>query len=87
MVDAASKPRYSVTMPTPPDPHFFTTFDGTRLAWREVGEGRPVVLIHGYFSDATTNWIRYGHAAAIAARGLPRHHARPARARRERQAA
>lgn len=51
------------------DPQFFTSFDGTRLAWRDMGEGRPVVLIHGYFSDAVTNWIRYGHAAAIAARG------------------
>jgi pimeloyl-ACP methyl ester carboxylesterase len=28
------------------------------------------VLIHGYFSDARTNWIRYGHAAAIAARAF-----------------
>lgn len=27
------------------------------------------MLIHGYFSDAYTNWIRYGHAAAIAAKG------------------
>ncbi|MDP1026328.1 alpha/beta fold hydrolase [Sphingomonas sp. KR1UV-12] len=53
-----------------PDPHHFTSFDGTRLAWREVGEGRPVVLIHGYFSDAWTNWLRYGHAAAIAAEGF-----------------
>src|SRR5258706_358771 len=34
-----------------------------------MGEGRPVVLLHGYFSDAITNWVRYGHAAAIAARG------------------
>lgn len=50
--------------------HYFQGFDGARLAWREVGEGRPVVLIHGYFSDAMTNWIRYGHAAAIAARGF-----------------
>lgn len=29
-----------------------------------------MVLIHGYFSDAVTNWIRYGHAAAIAAKGF-----------------
>jgi pimeloyl-ACP methyl ester carboxylesterase len=29
-----------------------------------------VVLLHGYFSDADTNWIRYGHAAAIAAKGF-----------------
>ena len=36
----------------------------------ELGEGRPVVLLHGYFSDAQTNWIKYGHAAAIAAKGF-----------------
>lgn len=50
--------------------YYFQGFDGARLAWREVGEGRPVVLIHGYFSDAVTNWIRYGHAEKIAARGF-----------------
>ena len=55
---------------TPPDPQYFNSFDGTRLAWRELGTGRPVVLIHGYFSDAVTNWIRYGHAEAIAAKGF-----------------
>lgn len=48
----------------------FASFDGTELAWHELGEGRPVVLIHGYFSDANTNWVRYGHAAAIAAMGF-----------------
>lgn len=54
-----------------PDPQLFSSFDGTRLAWYEMGDGagRPVILIHGYFSDAYTNWIRYGHAAAIAATG------------------
>lgn len=57
-------------MDTFPEPQFFESFDGTRLAWRELGEGRPVVLLHGYFSDAVTNWLRYGHAAAIAARGF-----------------
>lgn len=55
---------------SPIDPQFFDSFDGQRLAWREVGEGRPVVLIHGFFSDAHTNWIRYGHAAAVAAAGF-----------------
>jgi len=55
---------------SPIEPQFFDSFDGTRLAWREVGEGRPLVLIHGYFSDAFTNWIRYGHAALIASRGF-----------------
>lgn len=50
--------------------HHFTAADGTDLAWHELGEGRPVVLLHGLFSDAFTNWLRYGHAAAIAARGF-----------------
>ena len=50
--------------------HKFHSFDGAELAWREMGEGRPVVLLHGFFSDAQTNWIRYGHAAAIAAKGV-----------------
>ena len=58
----------------PTETRFFESFDGVRIAWRELGPeaggGRPVVLIHGYFSDAHTNWIRYGHAAAIAARGF-----------------
>ncbi|MGY2732437.1 alpha/beta fold hydrolase [Sphingomonas sp. UYP23] len=55
---------------SPTEPQFFESFDGTRLAWREMGEGRPVVLIHGYFSNATINWIKYGHAAKIAGAGF-----------------
>lgn len=55
---------------SPTEARFFESFDGVRIAWRELGEGRPVVLLHGYLSDAKTNWIRYGHAAAIAARGF-----------------
>jgi len=50
--------------------HHFTAADGTRLAWHEVGEGRPVVLLHGLFSDAETNWIKFGHAEEIASRGF-----------------
>lgn len=48
----------------------FTTFDGEILTWRETGEGRPVMLIHGYFSDADTNWIKYGTAAKLAEAGF-----------------
>lgn len=57
---------------TPTDTQTFASFDGTPIAWREMGDAdaRPVVLIHGYFSDARTNWIRYGHAEMLAARGL-----------------
>jgi pimeloyl-ACP methyl ester carboxylesterase len=55
---------------SPIDPHFFDSFDGVRLAWRELGEGRPVVLIHGFFSTAEVNWLKYGHAERIAAAGF-----------------
>lgn len=48
----------------------FEAADGVQLAVHEVGEGRPLVLIHGYFSEADTNWIRYGHAALLAAAGF-----------------
>jgi pimeloyl-ACP methyl ester carboxylesterase len=47
----------------------FTASDDTEIAWRETGEGRPLILIHGYFSEADTNWIKYGHAALLAEAG------------------
>jgi pimeloyl-ACP methyl ester carboxylesterase len=49
--------------------HRWTASDGVELAWHEVGEGRPVVLLHGLFSDAPMNWINFGHADRIAAAG------------------
>ncbi|WP_431872256.1 alpha/beta fold hydrolase [Allosphingosinicella sp.] len=48
----------------------FTARDGVNLAWREMGEGRPLLLIHGYFSNAFVNWIRYGHARIITDAGF-----------------
>jgi len=48
----------------------FAAPDGVELAWRELGEGRAVVLLHGLFSDAHTNWIRFLHAGFIARRGF-----------------
>lgn len=50
--------------------HFFKTDDGIRLAWHEAGEGRPMVLFHGLFSNAHTNWVKYGAVATIVARGV-----------------
>jgi pimeloyl-ACP methyl ester carboxylesterase len=55
---------------SPTETRFFDSIDGERIAWRELGEGRPVVLIHGYFSNAEVNWLKYGHAAAVAAKGF-----------------
>ena len=54
----------------PIETHRFASFDGVELAWTEMGEGRPAVLIHGYFSNAQVNWIKYGHAEKLAARGF-----------------
>lgn len=45
---------------------------GAALAVHEMGDSnaRPVMLIHGYFSNAFVNWIRYGHAKLLAERGF-----------------
>ena len=51
------------------DPQYFEARDGVRLAWRELGEGRPLLLLHGLFSSAMVNWIKFGTAARVAAEG------------------
>jgi len=48
----------------------FTSFDGVKLKIHELGEGRPVLLLHGLFSNAETNWIKFGHAGALADAGF-----------------
>ncbi|MFN3371110.1 MAG: alpha/beta fold hydrolase [Sphingomonadaceae bacterium] len=45
------------------------SFDGTRLQVAEMGSGPPVLLLHGLFSSAEVNWIRYGTARRIAEAG------------------
>src|SRR3954470_2387245 len=50
--------------------HFWTASDEVRLAYHQMGEGPLVVLLHGLFSDANMNWIKFGHAALIAAEGF-----------------
>ena len=47
----------------------FASFDGTNLALHRTGSGTPFVLLHGLFSSAQMNWIKWGHAEAIAAAG------------------
>lgn len=46
------------------------SFDGIELAVHRLGEGRPVLLLHGLFSSAEKNWIRFGHAARLAEAGF-----------------
>ena len=48
----------------------FTSFDGTSLAIHSEGEGRPVILLHGLFSSAQMNWIKWGHHTRLAAAGF-----------------
>jgi len=49
-------------------------FGGTQLAIHRMasgrGEGRPVLLLHGLFSSAQMNWIKFGHAALLAGQGF-----------------
>lgn len=49
---------------------FIEGIGGARLAVHRVGEGRPVLLLHGLFSSAQVNWIKYGHAARLAEVGV-----------------
>ena len=48
----------------------FPGFDGAPLALTRMGEGRPVILLHGLFSSAEVNWVRYGTAALLAGAGF-----------------
>ena len=50
--------------------HRWNASDGVELAWREIGAGRPVILLHGLFSDAYVNWIKFGTAERVAQRGF-----------------
>src|SRR3546814_17096632 len=56
--------------PTEVSTRYFNAADGVELAWHEMGEGRSVILIHGLFSTAHTNWVKYGAAAEVASRGF-----------------
>jgi pimeloyl-ACP methyl ester carboxylesterase len=50
--------------------HSWTASDGVSLAYREMGEGRAVVLVHGLFSDGHTNWIKFGAADKLVTAGF-----------------
>lgn len=54
-------------MPKLPTYHF-SGRDGLELAYHEIGEGRPLVLLHGFTADAS-QWIDHGSAAIIAEHG------------------
>ncbi len=39
--------------------------DGLRLAYRVVGEGAPIVLVHGFASTMEVNWVATGWSRAL----------------------
>jgi pimeloyl-ACP methyl ester carboxylesterase len=47
----------------------FAAPDGVDLAYHETGEGRPVVLLHGYITAALDTWVAIGLAGGLAALG------------------
>jgi pimeloyl-ACP methyl ester carboxylesterase len=48
----------------------FPSFDGVSLKIHEMGQGRPILLLHGLFSSAQLNWIKFGHAQKLAENGF-----------------
>jgi pimeloyl-ACP methyl ester carboxylesterase len=53
-----------------PTTEHIASFDGQTLAVHRLGEGRPVLLLHGLFSNAAINWIKFGHARRLADAGF-----------------
>jgi len=51
-------------------PDLFNSFDGTAIAVHTEGEGRPVIMLHGLFSSAHMNWMKWGHGQRLAAAGF-----------------
>lgn len=49
---------------------FFAGHGGAQLALHRMGKGRPVVLLHGLFSSAAINWVKFGTAAQLVAAGF-----------------
>lgn len=46
----------------------YTTHDGETLTYTELGEGRPLVLLHGFLGTGT-QWIDQGPATTLAEQG------------------
>jgi pimeloyl-ACP methyl ester carboxylesterase len=44
----------------------FPAHDGIELTYRELGDGRPLVLLHGYLTPALPTWVDTGIAERLA---------------------
>lgn len=54
---------------TAPATYTFTSFDGTQISYQTLGDGPPVLLLHGFSGNAEINWFGPGIAQKIAAAG------------------
>jgi pimeloyl-ACP methyl ester carboxylesterase len=50
-------------------PERFATFDGRQIAYAVNGSGPDALLLHGFASDHTGNWVRPGIVDALVASG------------------
>jgi pimeloyl-ACP methyl ester carboxylesterase len=50
--------------------HFAVAPDGTKLAYETVGEGRPIMLVHGFASDRKQNWKDVGWYETLTGAGF-----------------
>ncbi len=48
----------------------FSSFDGVNLKIHEMGAGGAAILLHWLFSNAHTNWIKFGQAKLLAEAGF-----------------
>jgi pimeloyl-ACP methyl ester carboxylesterase len=55
---------------TEPQTTRFQSFDGVEIAVHTAGAGRPVVLLHGFFSSGQQNWFLPGHADRLVDAGF-----------------
>ena len=60
---------------SPPGPYEvqggqFKSFDGVQLFYRRMGEGPPVLLLHGLLGDGPRTWFATGVAQSLAAAGF-----------------
>jgi pimeloyl-ACP methyl ester carboxylesterase len=69
VADARTAPQIAAMTRTLEHAHF-QSFDGAPLAYATQGDGRAVLLLHGFLASARFNWIDPGIAGAVAAAGF-----------------